>query len=85
MRLRSVIQLLFIFYCLQVGSTLVIFPWNPAWDRLALEASAFLPGHLLLHPLPRALVTGFGLVHLVWGAHDLELFLLERARHHNLK
>ena len=80
MKLKSVVQLLFVFYCLQVGSTLVIFPWNPVWDRLAVEASGFLPGHLRLHPLPRAIVSGVGLIHLVWGAHDLELWLLERSR-----
>ncbi len=34
----------------------------------------------LLHPIVRGAITGFGLVHLIWGAHDLDLWLAERKR-----
>ena len=30
------------------------------------------------HPIFRAAVTGFGLVHLVWGAHDLDELIFRR-------
>jgi hypothetical protein len=37
-------------------------------------------GPLLLHPLFRGAVSGFGLVHLVWGANDLQALLGWRRR-----
>ena len=31
-----------------------------------------------LYPFVRAAVTGFGLIHLVWGAHDLDDLIFRR-------
>lgn len=78
MRLESVFRVLFVVYCLEAGLFLVVLPWTPTWDRLALlgpmgslaGARGFLGASWL-----RGAVTGFGLAHLVWAVHDLDLFL----------
>lgn len=61
---------IFIFYCVTVGLSLVLMPWSPGWSRMA--------GHLFDSPLGwlkvpwiRGAISGFGLVHLVWGVFDL--------------
>lgn len=60
----------FIFYCATVGTVLVLAPWSPGWDRMLAHLPA--PGRELLGlPLLRGGLSGFGLVHLVWCAHDL--------------
>jgi hypothetical protein len=63
--LRSV----FVVYFGVVGSVLVLTPWSPGWHHL-LQALPY-PGFQLLEtPIARASLSGFGLVHLVWAAHD---------------
>lgn len=80
MTARGVLRFLFILYCVEVGTLLVMLPWSPIWDRLALG----LPGIELqlaaLRPWVRGVITGFGLLHLVWGAHDLDAWLIARRR-----
>ena len=63
--LRSV----FVVYFGVVGSVLVLTPWSPGWHQLlvALPLSEF---QLLESPIARGILSGFGLVHLVWAAHD---------------
>lgn len=53
-------------------------PWVPSWDRSVLQLSFAMVPDLLLHPLLCGGVSGFGLVHLVWGLHDFQLWLDER-------
>lgn len=64
----------FVLYCTTVGIALVMIPWTSGWDQML----AFLPwdaaGFLKL-PWVRGGLTGFGLVHLVWGFHDLQVLL----------
>jgi hypothetical protein len=43
--------------------------FNITWEALRV---------ILIHPVFRGAVSGFGAVHLVWGAHDLEVLLLRR-------
>ncbi|HEY0511102.1 MAG TPA: hypothetical protein VGH73_04315 [Thermoanaerobaculia bacterium] len=78
MRSSSLLRILFILYCIEAGTFLVLAPWSPVWDRTL----ALLPGEMLrafgLHPLLRAAMTGFGLIHLVWGAHDLDDLIFRR-------
>ena len=80
MRLDLFFRLLFILYCIEAGVILVLAPWSPMWER----SLAFLPTAqlrwLLLHPLMRGGVSGFGVIHLVWSAHDLDLLLTRRKR-----
>jgi hypothetical protein len=80
MRRTTFVQVLFILYCIEVGSFLVLAPWSQTWER----AIVFLPLSAslvpwLLSPALRGGVTGFGLIHLVWAAHDLDR-LLARLR-----
>jgi len=66
------IRLFFILYCFEAGLLLLFAPWYPEWDRLMLQLVPFQVLRLiLLHPVFRGAVTGFGLVHLLWGLHDL--------------
>jgi hypothetical protein len=76
MRRATLAQVLFILYCIEVGSFLVLAPWSPTWERAILFfplSATVLP--LLLSSLLRGGVTGFGLIHLVWAAHDLDHLL----------
>ena len=67
------VQFVFVLYCATVGAVLVLIPWSPAWDRmLSLLPAGF---EILRLSWFRGGLTGFGLVHLVWCLHDLQLFL----------
>jgi hypothetical protein len=75
MRLERFSRILFILYCVEAGTILLLAPWGAIWDRFVVQVpSADLRG-MLLHPLFRSLISAFGLVHLIWGAHDLDLLL----------
>jgi hypothetical protein len=78
MRMTTFLSLLFVLYCAEAGVLLIFAPWWPVWDRMLIQLP--LPGlrNLMLHPFARGGVTGFGLVHLVWGAHDLHALLFRR-------
>lgn len=70
--MRLLIRLLFIQYCIIAGVLLVTVPWSfGLWERVTLQIGYFPLVNLLQSPAARGAFTGFGLVHLVWGAHDL--------------
>lgn len=74
MAFEQFFRFVFVLYCTTVGILLLLAPWTPGWDRLVthLPHAGF---RLLSLPLLRGSVSGFGLVHLVWGIHDLSAFL----------
>lgn len=76
----NVSQLLFIVYCLEAGVLLALLPWTSGWHNALLRLPHAQWAALAAHPWLRGLVTGFGLVHIVWGVHDLELLLSRRRR-----
>ncbi len=78
MRLEVLFRLLFILYCVEAGLFLIMAPWSPVWDRNIVQIPLAALRTLALHPAARGAVTGFGLVHLVWGAHDLDALLALR-------
>ena len=83
MRLSSLLRVTFILYCIEAGIFLLFVPWSPVWDQTMIQ----IPFHGLrgfcLHPFLRGAMSGFGLVHLVWGVHDLDALLSRRrARNH---
>ncbi|MEZ5333188.1 MAG: hypothetical protein R2991_14325 [Thermoanaerobaculia bacterium] len=80
MRRVTVSQLLFIIYCVEAGVLLVLLPWTSGWQHALLRLPGAQWEALATHPWIRGLVTGFGLVHIVWGAHDLDLLLSRRRR-----
>ncbi|HUP41857.1 MAG TPA: hypothetical protein VM599_01465 [Thermoanaerobaculia bacterium] len=69
---------LFVVYCLEIGLFLVFAPWTVLWDRTLGQLPSQLLRTVALHPALRAGITGFGLVHLIWGVHDLTLLLSRR-------
>lgn len=78
MRPDRITLLLFVLYCAEIGIFLVFAPWTSLWDHtLGLIPYETLRA-LALHPVVRAGVTGFGLVHLIWGLHDLTLLFSRR-------
>jgi hypothetical protein len=80
MRWGIFFRVLFMIYCIEAGVFLVLAPWSTAWDRALLALP--LPGSYAfwLHTVVRGMVCGFGLVHLVWGAFELDLFLTRNRR-----
>lgn len=75
MTLDHLLRFVFVLYCAMAGCTLVVAPWTPRWDQIL----AHLPDlgiRWLGTPLLRSALSGFGLVHLVWGLHDLADLLL---------
>ena len=66
-------RVLFVGYCFIVGVFLAWAPWDPSWERLSWLAPL---GGLRLHLLDswvRSAVCAFGVLHLVWAVHDLDL------------
>lgn len=80
MRWNTATTLLFVFYCVEVGVFFVIAPWTATWDRLVISLPVPLLHELYLDPAIRGAVSGFGIVHMLWGAHDLEQWLAGRHR-----
>ncbi|MEM1202894.1 MAG: hypothetical protein AAGN66_06650 [Acidobacteriota bacterium] len=74
MDLERLFRFVFVLYCTTVGVVLLLMPWSPGWDQM-LAHLPFSGVRLLELPLARGAVSGFGLVHLVWGAYDLHLML----------
>jgi hypothetical protein len=78
MRDGPIQRLVFVLYCVEVGAFLLLAPWSSVWDRTVVQIPFATLRHLALHPLLRGATSGFGLVHLVWAAHDLDLWLQRR-------
>lgn len=79
MRVGLLALIFFVLYCFEAGLFLVVAPWNPAWDRVVVQVPLVDLRGLLLAPALRGAVSGFGLIHLLWGVHDLRL-MLDRRR-----
>lgn len=75
MRAHVVFKLLFVLYCIEAGVFLAFVPWSTLWERHLLDFPLLRLRTFGLHPMLRSALTGFGLVHLIWGVHDLELLL----------
>ena len=69
---------LFVFYCVEVGVFFLFAPWSSTWDRAVINLPFPSLHDLYLDSLFRGALSGFGLVHIVWGAHDLEQWLARR-------
>ena len=80
MRLDAAVRVLFAFYCVEAGILLTLVPWSPAWDRACIQIPVVFVRQALLGSWGRGAVTGFGLVHLVWSAHEMTEWVRSRAR-----
>ena len=75
MRLDALFRTLFLVYCVEAGLFLMLAPWTSSWDRIALQLPIAALRGLFAADWFRGLLTGFGLVHLLWVAHDADLSL----------
>lgn len=74
MALERMLQLIFVVYCTTVGTILLLLPWSAGWDHLLVHLP-YSTSKVLETSWLRGALSGFGLVHLVWGAHDLQHLL----------
>lgn len=75
---RPLVRILFLLYCIEAGVLLLMAPWSPSWDRAIIQIPSFAIQSILLDGIVRGAISGFGLVHLVWGMHDLDGWLARR-------
>jgi hypothetical protein len=80
MRLDVSLRLLFVVYCFEAGVFLLAAPWMPTWDRTMVQLPLRRMSELLLEPSLRGTLSGFGVVHLVWGLHDVVGMIGARRR-----
>ena len=81
MRSSPLFRILFILYCIEAGTFLVLVPWFPVWDRTLMQIPNEILRAVVLHLLFRSVITGYGIIHLVWGAHDLDGLLFRPPLH----
>jgi hypothetical protein len=79
MRLATMVRVFFVIYCFEAGFLLVVAPWKPMWDRTMMQISLTALRSFFLHPAVRGAVSGFGLIHIVLGLHDLRALITERS------
>lgn len=77
---RSILRFLFIVYCVDAGIVLLMVPWSPYWDHQLIALPLAALDSAALQPWVEGAVSGFGLFHLVWAAHDFDAWLLSRRR-----
>lgn len=75
MRFDSLFRILFVIYCLEAGLFLAVAPWTDSWQQLTMLLPLGALRTLVTTPWLRGLVSGFGMVHLVWAVHDVDLIL----------
>lgn len=80
MRPGLLTRLLFVSYCLEAGMFLLMVPWSPAWDRTVARLPFPLLAAMLQATFGRAALAGFGMVHLIWGIHDLDSLWPRRGK-----
>lgn len=71
-------RLVFVLYCLEAGTFLLVMPWTQIWPRLLESPPVAWVQAWLWEPWIRGAVSGFGAVHLVWAFHDAKLLWCER-------
>ena len=80
MDLERLLHFVFVLYCATTGVVFLLLPWSPGYDHLL--AFFYLPAvELLRLPLVRGAISGFGIVHLVWGLHDMAVLLRPPMSH----
>ncbi len=80
MRADSIFRGVFLVYCVESGLFLLLSPWLQTWNHVVMLLPFGLARAFLLTSWARATISAFGLLHLVWGIHDLDLFLRRHSR-----
>lgn len=75
MRSESIFRGVFLVYCVEAGLFLLLSPWLTAWSHAVLLLPFGFVRTFLLTSWMRSAISAFGVLHLVWGLHDLDLFL----------
>lgn len=78
MRSSSLLSVLFVVYCIEAGVLFAVAPWSSTWDRAVMQLPWAGVRSWALHPALRGALSGFGLLHLLWGVHDIEAWLARR-------
>jgi len=74
----SFFRLVFALYCVEAGVFFLTAPWLPAWERLVFSLPWSVLRDAAMSGWTRGVVTGFGLIHLVWALHDIDLYFRRR-------
>lgn len=74
------LTLFFAIYCLEAGMFFIIVPWTKSWALNPLLHATPALTALADNPFMRGLISGFGLVHLIIGLHDIAMLIRERRR-----
>lgn len=69
---NRIARIAFVLYCIEAGVFLLWAPWTGFWDRAAFGLPLPVLGQILTHSFVRGGISGFGVVHLLWGLHDLD-------------
>jgi hypothetical protein len=80
-RFDSLFRILFVVYCLEAGIFLALAPWTDSWQQLATLLPLGGLRSLVTMSWLRGMVSGFGVVHLVWAVHDIDLVLRSPSPH----
>ncbi|HVT43175.1 MAG TPA: hypothetical protein VMT00_02180 [Thermoanaerobaculia bacterium] len=72
------VRVLFIIYCLEAGIFFVMIPWTRFWALNPILHTAPILNLLVDNGFFRGFVSGFGVIHIVIGAHELARVLAAR-------
>jgi hypothetical protein len=79
MRSGFLLRLLFVLYCVEVGTFFLIWPWISSYDRVWIGLGWNAVRSLAQSGVARSLLSAFGALHVVWALHDLDLMLFRRS------
>ncbi len=74
------LPIFFAIYCLEAGVFFTIIPWTKSWAMNPLLHATPALSVWADSPFLRGFVSGFGVVHLLLGLHDLLGMIRERRR-----
>lgn len=72
-------RLAFVLYCAEAGFFFLAAPWLPVWESLAFSLPWGDARDFALNGWSRGAVAAFGLFHLAWMLHDIDLYLRRRG------
>ena len=74
------LTLFFAIYCLEAGVFFTVIPWTKSWAMNPLLHATPALTAMADNPFMRGMVSGFGLMHLIIGLHDIAQLLRERRK-----
>jgi hypothetical protein len=74
------LALFFAIYCLEAGLFFTIIPWTRSWALNPLLHATPVLSAWADNPFARGFVSGFGIVHLLLGIHDIVIMIRDRRR-----